>query len=73
MSVVQVPLLPEFTGAVATPCPKPAFRSASPHPLALTFFLPPVLQCSLGLGEVNINVLFRTDHSTVTYSQPLTS
>lgn len=40
-----------------------------PHSLALTVFLHPLLRCSFHLGGGIIDVLIRTGHSTVTYSQ----
>lgn len=48
--------------------PKTGFPSTSPHSLALTVFLHPLLQCSFHLRGGVLDVPIRAGHSTVTYS-----
>lgn len=45
-----------------------SFYGTSPHPAALTFF-PLLLLCFLSLVGGDVDVVFRVEHSTVTYSQ----
>lgn len=46
-----------------------AFHStAPPHPLTLTFFLPPLWQCTLGFEGSDVDVPWRAEHSAITSS-----
>lgn len=43
-------------------------RSNPFHPLALTFLLPPLLQCFLSLGRINISVFFSILNTLTSYA-----
>jgi hypothetical protein len=51
--------------------PKRRFHTILPLSQALTPFLPPLLQCSLSLGDSQVDVLSRAECSSIPYSQSL--
>lgn len=62
---MAIPCCHAFRSAVACHNQKSAFHSTSAHALALTFFLCPLLWCSLKLREDYIDVSLGAGHSTV--------
>lgn len=58
----------KFMSTTTVPYTEVSPSKHSSHPPAFWFFPPPLLGCSPSLREDDINVLFNTEHSIVTYS-----